>query len=364
MENNNINKETSTDEVTKDINNIKQDKMNGVDDESMKHEDSPSHQDHDMYSCPMPEEINVTVEHTGGSQTEISNRMNTVTEDNVHSLTGNGADQPPPQYFTSYGNADIQSQLSTRTGYEVYVTEDGETGRIIISGNGSYQQNMGGSPNGVVTLGETNISTIASSDGNVLSLGEDAIEQLAGFENFPPGSIQVTTTQNADGTTHLQYYLNEDASIQDESNIMVNSRKVYQCNYEKCNKQFTSPYKLKMHSRSHTGESFTCTFDGCNKRFVSQFELHKHSKSHIVQKDFVCEVDGCKKEYTTAHHLKVHKRQHSGERPFICDWEGCGKMFTTGYGLKSHYRTHTNERPYKCNYDDCGKAFKRTNHWC
>jgi hypothetical protein len=176
-----------------------------------------------------------------------------------------------------------------------YVTEDGQTGQIIISGNSTYQQEITSSSNGVVSLGDTNISTITSPDGSVLSLGEDAIDQLAGnfllktmrrksqfgnfkmlrssitsyffnfsgLENFPPGAIQVATTQNPDGTTHLQYILNEDPNIQgEESNsVMANSRKLYQCDYQKCKKQFNSPYKLKAHNRTHAGILYKGSID-------------------------------------------------------------------------------------------------------
>lgn len=59
--------------------------------------------------------------------------------------------------------------------------EDGQTGHLII-GNGVYHTEDSNSPStsSVVTLGSTNITAITSSDGNVLSLGEEAMEQLSG----------------------------------------------------------------------------------------------------------------------------------------------------------------------------------------
>ncbi|XP_066922987.1 uncharacterized protein [Clytia hemisphaerica] len=343
-------------------------KNDDIDDHEVDIEDVTSKEhaienDHSMYSCSIHEN-NITVIHSENNETTTISSKDSVDQEKPASPTQVVvSDEPPPPYFTSYGNADIQSQLATKTGYEVttYVTEDGQTGHLIIGNASNYPTDV--SSSGIVTLGDTNITTaIASPDGSVLSLGEEAMEQLAGLENFPPGAIQIATTQNPDGTTQLQYILNEDPNIQDiESNIVVNT-KFYKCDFEKCDKQFQSPYRLRLHSRTHAGalaaETIVCVEEGCGKRFATDADLQKHSKLHVGQKDFICEVAGCKKEYTTAHHLKVHKRQHSGEKPFICDWVDCGKMFTTGYGLKSHYRTHTNERPYKCFYDDCKKAFK------
>ena len=58
-----------------------------------------------------------------------------------------------------------------------FVTEDGQTGQIYISG-GVFSSEMNAGNN--VTLGDSHITTITSPDGQVLSLDEEAIEQLAG----------------------------------------------------------------------------------------------------------------------------------------------------------------------------------------
>jgi len=266
-----------------------------------------------------------------------------------------GTTSSTASYYT-IDSSSLPSQLTSNGAYEVttFVTEDGQTGQIIISGNGNFPPEMFSS-----TMG--NLAT----DGQVLSLGEGSIEQIAGFENLSNNAIHIATTQNGENEQIHYVIKQEDTSVEHAAqhsdpfpSSAVTVKKLYQCSVADCSKQFSTPSRLKAHKRVHTGDTFTCTEELCFKSFITHSDLQKHIKTHLGHKDFICEVDGCGKEYTTIHHLKVHKRQHSGERPFVCEWEGCGKMFTTGYGLKSHFRTHTNERPYKCQHPTCSKAFK------
>ena len=87
--------------------------------------------------------------------------------------------------------------------------------------------------------------------------------------------------------------------------LQTTPKKVYQCSIDGCEKQFSTPYRLKAHGRSHTGQTFHCDENGCKKAFITPSDLHKHVKTHSGEKPFVCEESGCGKLYTTAHHLKV-----------------------------------------------------------
>ena len=51
-----------------------------------------------------------------------------------------------------------------------FVTEDGQTGQILISDSNSYSDAPG---SGIVTLGDTNISTLTSMNGQLVSLGQN-----------------------------------------------------------------------------------------------------------------------------------------------------------------------------------------------
>ena len=67
-----------------------------------------------------------------------------------------------------------------------------------------------------------------------------------------------------------------------------------------------------------------------------------------------CNWDACGKFFATPSKLKIHTRTHTGEKPFACQWEGCGYKATTANKLKQHTRTHTGEKPFACQWDECG----------
>lgn len=57
------------------------------------------------------------------------------------------------------------------------MTEDGQTGQIIISSDGSYPRELD-TPNGTISLEDMSIPT---SEANVLSIEEDSMEQISGI---------------------------------------------------------------------------------------------------------------------------------------------------------------------------------------
>lgn len=131
----------------------------------------------------------------------------------------------------------------------------------------------------------------------------------------------------------------------------------YKCRYQNCDKAFLTSYRLKVHVRVHTGEKpYECETKGCKKRFNNRYRLNAHKRIHTGN-TFSCPHNGCKKEFTTRSDLKKHTRTHTGERPFSCTVEGCGWSFTAAHHLKSHVLTHSADRPYSCDQDGCTKTF-------
>ncbi|XP_069705679.1 zinc finger protein ZFP2-like [Periplaneta americana] len=131
-----------------------------------------------------------------------------------------------------------------------------------------------------------------------------------------------------------------------------------------CHKNFSNPFTLKYHLRTHAGEShsewlsfeklFKC--DVCGKCFADSVHLTRHECLHTGEKPFKC--DFCGKCFSQYVNLRRHAVKHQSETPFKCDV--CVKSFSQSGDLKRHVRLHTGEKPFKC--DICGKYFAQPGH--
>ncbi|XP_033178745.1 uncharacterized protein LOC100741031 isoform X2 [Bombus impatiens] len=167
------------------------------------------------------------------------------------------------------------------------------------------------------------------------------------------GRDDISTSKSSHTTTAIQ-------SIVPDANQKHIGR--YTCEYEGCNRTYSTVGNLRTHMKTHKGEyRFKCAEPSCGKAFLTSYSLKIHIRVHTKVKPFECNHKGCEKAFNTLYRLRAHQRLHSGNT-FNCEETGCVKFFTTLSDLKKHIRTHTQERPYKCREKGCGKAFTASHH--
>ncbi|CAI2360984.1 unnamed protein product [Moneuplotes crassus] len=85
-------------------------------------------------------------------------------------------------------------------------------------------------------------------------------------------------------------------------------RKMIQCQYDGCSKEFTKTWSFLYHARMHEGvKPFECNI--CQRKFSQKSNLTKHSKQHLManmsqRKRFRCSL--CPKAYTERYNLRKH----------------------------------------------------------
>lgn len=115
------------------------------------------------------------------------------------------------------------------------------------------------------------------------------------------------------GQTCQLLIINPPATKQNSASTTPERRRIFQCQFENCDKNYFKSSHLKAHQRVHTGERpFVCKWENCDKRFSRSDELSRHKRTHTGEKKFVCQV--CQKKFMRSDHLSKHVKRHGKDK--------------------------------------------------
>ena len=183
----------------------------------------------------------------------------------------------------------------------------------------------------------TSITSVKRTSVKMISVKKTSVKRQrpAGQNSVTPTIAEILAEHGIDIGQHIQ------RSDLDQA---------YCCLREGCAKTYKARADAVSHVFKHLNLlPYRCS--QCDMSFNGRGDLKYHRVTH--NKRFAC--DACAKAFSTRQKLRVHTRTHTGEKPFVCDT--CGFCTSLARNLNVHKNIHTRSRPYSCIVAGCAEMF-------